>query len=138
MTDVLFPDITDRVVAEIQSRLAERGDTVPVRTLVPNPRPARFVTVRRIGGARLNLVADNPTITIEAWGTDEADAHDLCQLARTFVYAMRGTVHDGVGIYRIGEFGGPANLPDPLSDQPRYSCTMTVACRGAELEEISS
>lgn len=138
MTDILFPDVTDLVVTEIRSRLVERGEAAQVGTRVPNPRPAKFVLVRRVGGPRLNLVADNATLTIEAWGSDEAEAQDLLQLARTFIYAMRGTVHSGVAIYRIGEFAGPVNLPDPLSDQPRYTATMTVACRGSALAEISS
>lgn len=130
---VVFPDIC----ALLAARIAEATGK-PTGTRVPSPRPAGgFVLVRRVGGPRLNQVADNPTVTIEAWQDTDAEAHDLCQLARSVVYAMRGTTEDGHAIYRIGEFGGPADLPDPLSDQPRYTCTLTIGVRGEALDITS-
>lgn len=134
MTDVvLFPDIAEILCTRLGAALGK-----PTGTRVPNPRPADgFLVIRRVGGPRLNLVADNPTVAIEAWHDTDAEAHDLCQLARSLVYAMRGEVHSGTAIYRVSEFGGPTDFPDPLSDQPRYSCTLSIGVRGAAADTVS-
>lgn len=123
---VVFPD----AVAAVTSRLAA---VVGVETTsrVPNPRPAEFILVRRVGGPRRDLVTDEATLTIEAWAQSEEAAHDLAQLARAHVHAMAGSTHGDVVIYKVGEFAGPAWMPDPDSTQPRYTLTVTVAVRGA-------
>lgn len=130
---VEFPDITQIIAVRLAAATGERCGT-----RVPNPRPTGgFLVIRRVGGPRLNIVADNPTVTIEAWHDTDGEAHDLCQLARSIVHAMRGEVHSGSTIYRISEFAGPTDLPDPLSDHPRYSCTLSIRVRGAVLQITS-
>ena len=123
---VVFPD----AAAAVTSRL---GDELDIETdhKVPNPRPDEFIVVRRVGGPRRDLVTDEATLTIEAWAQTEEAAHDLAQLARAHVHAMAGTTEGDARVYRVGEFAGPASLPDPESDQPRYTLTVTVAVRGA-------
>jgi hypothetical protein len=128
---VEFPDAVKIVIDAIDPQM-----WVPVLSRVPDERPARFVTVRRIGGPRMNLVADEAMLTVEAWGSDEADAHDLCQQARALIYAMRGTTSSGVAVYRITEISGPARLPD-LSDHERYTYTVQIGMRGSLLTPIS-
>lgn len=127
---VLFPDAT-RIVAD---RLRALLEPTPVVTRVPKPRPDRFVLVRRLGGARANLVVDDAQLGIECWDDTDAEAHDLAQLARAHVNAMAGTVAGGVRVYAVREFAGPADLPDPLSNQPRYVFTSQVAVRGTGAE----
>lgn len=105
-----------------------------VGTKVPNPRPSPLVVVRRVGGPRLNPVADDALLTIESWAADPSDAHDLAQLARAHVHALRGQVVAGAAVYRTADAAGPQSLPDPLSDEPRYSFTVSVALRGAALD----
>lgn len=122
---VVFPDATDVVRTLLDTAL-----TPPVRSKVPNPRPAEFVTVRRTGGVRRDLVADNAQVTVESWGATEEDAHDLAQLARAHIGAAPGSVVNGVSIYRVTEQAAPGILPDPLSDQPRYTQTFIIALRG--------
>ena len=127
---VIFPDAT-RVVADyLRAELTARGQAAPVWSRVPTPRPARFVLARRLGGPRLNLVADGAQIGVECWDSSEETAHDLCQLCRALIHAMPGTVQGGVPIYRVTEVGGPATLPDPLSDSPRCVATFIVSMRG--------
>ena len=116
---IVFPDAVELVCDHLRIQLAP----TPVVSRVPTTRPAAFVKVTRVGGVRRNLVTDEPTLTIEAWAATEQAAHDLSQLARAHVYAMPG---DG-DVYRVTEFSGPALLPDPLSDQPRFSFTVAVA-----------
>lgn len=122
---VLFPDATDVVC-----RLLDPVLPVPVRSKVPNPRPDSFVTIRRTGGPRKDLVTDNAQITVEAWAETEEEAHDLAQVARAHIGAASGSVVAGVAIYRVTEQAGPGILPDPVSDQPRYSQTFNIALRG--------
>lgn len=134
MTEVIvFPSETDALIVYLREQLEELADGAEVHARIPNPRPARFVTLRRIGGVRTNLVIDTATIVVEAWGDDEDAARDLANLARALLHAAAGTTQSGVRIYRVGEFGGPANLPDPDSDQARFVFTLTVGVRGTAL-----
>ena len=127
MADViLFPDAERVLIVHLNSLLTE-----PVSLTVPNPRPAAFIVVRRVGGPRRDLVTDHPMLTVEAWAGGPTAAKALLERARGEIFAMRGTVVDGVAIYGITETGGPAFLPDPDSTQPRYTCTLQVAMRGA-------
>ena len=103
---------------------------MPVRSRVPNPRPARFVLVFRTGGPSVNVVTDAAQLTIEAWAATDYDAHDLAQAARAILSGIEGTVSGGVTVYGIDEFSGPANLPDPESDQSRYTWSTVVNVRG--------
>jgi hypothetical protein len=131
---VLFPDSTSVAVGWLRQWFTDRAETAPVGQRVPSPRPDRFVTIARTGGVRSNVVTDKPLLTVEAWGSSDEQAHDLAQLARTGLHAMRGRSVAGVAVYRINEAGGPVNLPDPVSQQSRYTFTLEVAMRGAPLD----
>lgn len=122
---VTFPDAEQVVLDHLDEQMG-----VDVGSHVPTPRPTPFVLVRRLGGTRLNEAADNAMLGVEAWGETAPTAADLIQEARALIHAMRGGVHSGVAVYRVTEIGGPAQLPDPLSDQPRYVLTVQVAMRG--------
>lgn len=130
MDVILFPDVVAITIDYLKAQLADRGPAVSVTSKVPNPRPATFVVVRRLGGIRLNLVVDDAQVTIESWANDDDEAHDLAQLCRGLVFAMRGTVQDGTAVYRVGELAGPQDLPDPPSSQSRYVHNVQIAARG--------
>jgi hypothetical protein len=94
---------------------------------VPRDRPTRFVLVRRIGGPWRRPMIDTPSIGVEAWAATQAQAHDLAQQVRSLVWSLQGGILNGVAIYRVEEFAGPAWLPDPTSGgDPRYVLTMSV------------
>lgn len=132
MQRILFPDVAAAVIGALNDQLDDFGfAAVPVRSRVPNPRPSRFVLVFRTGGPRVNVVTDAAQLTIEAWAANDSDAHDLAQAARAILSGLEGTVTGGVTLYGIDEFSGPANLPDPESDQSRYTWTTSVNARGA-------
>jgi hypothetical protein len=133
MTAVLFPDIEAILVTYLADELADHDTEVTVSNRVPSPRPARFVTVRRVGGITTSVVTDAATVAVEAWSQSDEDAHDLAQLCRALIHDMTGTVQSGATIYRTSEFGGPVNLPDPESEQPRYTLTVSVTARGSAL-----
>lgn len=120
-----FPD-AERVVIDYLTPLVG----VPVSLTVPNPRPGRFLTVQRGGGPRMNLVADNATLVIEAWGNGPSEAKATLDVARRHLNAMRRQTVAGVPVYRVAEATGPAFLPDPDSTQARYTLTVQVAMRG--------
>lgn len=125
---VLQPDTVAAVIAELRTELT--GTKVGKK--VPNPRPSRFVTVRRTGGPQASRVSDLPQITIDSWGADDGDAFDLAAQVRQVVGAMAdGSNRSGVIVYRVDEFAGPVDLPDPDSDQPRYRYTVSVHSRRA-------
>lgn len=128
MNLVLFPNAVKIVGAHLRDVL----DGVPVSRDVPNPRPRRFVVLRRVGGVARTIVSDEPTLRVECWGADDDDAHDLAQEVRMRLAAMRGHMSaDGHVVYRVGELAGPGRLPDPTSDHERYVFTASVHVRGA-------
>lgn len=122
---VLHGDTAATVITVLNAAL-----TPPVSGKVPNPRPDTFVTVRRTGGAQANRVVDAATIVVEAWALTDTAALDLAQLARRALHEAQGTVVGDTTVYRVQELSGPAELPDPLSEQPRTTQTFTVETRG--------
>lgn len=127
---IVFPDAALAAVTALRDGLAALAPSATVGTRVPNPRPDALVVVRRIGGARRNLVVDSATLSIEAWGVTEEDAHDLAQLARAVLKAAENTNQNSIVIYQVEEFAGPALLPDPDTEQPRYVLTVEIGTRG--------
>ncbi|MGW2708074.1 hypothetical protein ACWC4J_03625 [Streptomyces sp. NPDC001356] len=128
---ILFPDGVAVVRAYLRDALVARGEDVPVRTQVPNPRPARLVRLERVGGARLDIVTDRPRIDVECWAGDEGALVDLYSLVRGLVFAMPG--YRGVVAYDVVEVGGPNTAPDPESGQPRAAFAVEVSLRGRAL-----
>lgn len=133
---ILFPDAQQAVIGYLTTALPGYGSTATVVSKVPAARPATFVLVRRLGGVQRNVVTDEALLTVEAWATVEADAADLIQLCRALIHAMPGPQGSTV-CYLITEIAGPGNLPDPDSDQARFTMTLQVALRGAEIEPVS-
>lgn len=130
---IAFPDIEDLLQQYLTAALAARGDTATVHISVPTTRPDRFVLVPRVGGIRQNLVVDAATIGVECWASTPGQAFGLVRLVRALLGSAAGTVVGGVQVYRVTEAGGPANLPDPLSQHARYILTVEVAVRGAAI-----
>lgn len=129
---IVAPDTIQLFAAYLRDELDGRGYTgIHVGIEVPAARPNRFVRLRRTGGTKLNLVVDDAQISVEAWGESSAAAHDLAQLCRALIHAADSQEVGGVQVYRIAEVAGPADLPDPTSDQPRYSATYLIAVRCA-------
>jgi hypothetical protein len=128
---ILFPDALVAVIGALNAQLAAFGYTgVSVRSKVPNPRPARFVRVFDTGGARANLVTHAAQLTVEAWAASDGDAKALAFACWAIVTGLEGTVTGGVTVYGVNDFSGPAFLPDPESDQSRYTWTTSVNVRG--------
>jgi hypothetical protein len=123
---IVFPDSVALVIDFLKD---EVGGTVLNK--VSDPRLPQFVVVRRVGGVRRNIVCDAATLTVDCWAEQSEDAHDLAQYCRAVLHTLPGQQLDGVTVYKVDEVGGPADLPDPVSDQPRYSFTVSVTVRGS-------
>lgn len=121
---VTYPDAQLAVVDYLRPLLAP----VPVSVRVPNPRPAAFVTLRRVGGQADTLI-DQARIDLFAWAGSDSAAHDLAMALRHHLAAMPG-LRGGVRVTRIQEFSGPLPAPDE-SGQPRWLVTYEISLRGS-------
>jgi hypothetical protein len=131
---LIFPDVAEIAVKVSVAGLDALGLSVPVGTRVPSPRPPEFVRISRAGGTRRNLVTEDARIAVEAWAQAAEDAADLAEAVRSILHSIRGTVVDGVPIYRVDDAEGLADDPDALSDQPRYQFALSLTVRGRKPE----
>ena len=92
-----------------------------VTTKIPNPRPAEFVRVRRMGGTRLNLVQENPLIYVECWGPSDYDAFLLAQ----DVWARMDALDGEPWCHSTG-LASPLSNSDPDSGTDRYTFTANM------------
>ena len=76
------------VIAEIILYLKRTID-VPVSSEVPATRPARFVTVGRVGGSDVELIS-NPRVDIDAWGSSDLDASTIGETVKAAIFAIVG------------------------------------------------
>ncbi|MFD8955697.1 hypothetical protein ACFV0W_01885 [Streptomyces anulatus] len=129
---VVMPDAVAVVTGYLRGALAAAGEPVPVVSRVPNPRPPRFLRVRRVGGLRQTVVSDRPRLDFHAWAETEAAAADLAELVRALLAVIPG-IRDGVTVYTAREVGGPQWLPDDVSGSPRYAFAAEIHMRGRSL-----
>lgn len=123
---IIFPDAEALLIDLFADELPGFGYSIPVASRVPNPRPSTFVRVMRAGGVSRDRVIDVPTVAVEAWAPTETAAIALASTLRGILHAAESSR----GIYSVGEFAGPANLPDPATSQIRYTATYSVGVRG--------
>lgn len=125
---VVYPDAEALVLDAIADELS-----VTKHSVVPTDRDGTetFLACRRVGGPNRDVVVDDATLSIEAWAPTKAAAHDLIQQARGVLHSLVGSQLDGVPVYDVSEFAGPAYLPDPDSSHPRYTLTASVSLRGS-------
>ncbi|MER8067193.1 hypothetical protein ABTZ59_02605 [Streptomyces sp. NPDC094034] len=126
---VVMPDAVAVVTGYLRDVLKAHGQTVPVVSRIPSPRPSAFVRVQRIGGTQQTPVSDRPRLDIHCWAESESAAHDLAALTRALLGDIPG-VRDGVTVYRVSEVGGPMWLPDDQTSTPRYAFAVEIHMRG--------
>lgn len=137
MEAAIFPDAESLLTSYLRTNLANPNllnESISVTTDVPNnPRPEEFIQIIRTGGPRMNIVADNPQITIDCWALNEERAYEIASYARALIEALEGSSYQNVAFYRMNEFSGPFSNPDPDSNIPRYTWTFTIGMRGTQL-----
>jgi hypothetical protein len=126
----LFPDAPMAIADAVQVRhRAAFASQLEVTNRIPNPRPAEFVRVLGVGGVRRDRVTDVPTLAVEAWASTRSRAAALAQEVRAVIASLEGATFAGYTVQDVDEYAGPGDLPDPLSDQSRYTATYAVTVR---------
>lgn len=113
-----WPDATATILDAIT------GEGIAAYPAVPNPRPAEFVTVQRLGGARdQDGIFDQAQIDVECWSGDphssQVPAHTLAYRVREILHGLP-TTSPGVSRWDEDTFGF---LPDEISETPRVIIT---------------
>jgi hypothetical protein len=130
---ITFPDAEGVAIAFYNVELAASVKFAAVRasTDIPNPRPTMFVRVMRTGGTRRDLITDTPQLVVEAWAAYSEDAQELAEFCRSRIHAAsRAGVMGTTTVYELAEYSGPQSLPDPVTDQVRYTATYAIDMRG--------
>lgn len=131
---ILFPDAVATVIDYLTDTLPDYGEQCPIHKNVPKTRPDKFVQVFRTGGPQHNLVVDGAQLTVECWAETDAEAADLASLVRAALLAVRSDVVGTVTFYKVDELAGPADLPDPDSNQARMTWSVIALLRGTDLQ----
>jgi hypothetical protein len=119
MTGVLFRDAEAEVITHLEAALP--GTVVCGR--VPNPRPAQFIRIERLGGGRETRVTEATRIAVEGWAEDDTTAAALLNVARQHLFDVEGV------LFGVDEYGGPVRLPDPTTNMSRYTASFTIRMR---------
>lgn len=136
METILFPDAIDVCRTYLAEALVAQGDT---QTHVGSrlSSDSRNVVLNLVDASIASLVIQTSTVRADCWVDEtygQEEAQTLGQLARGLLGAMRGTVQNGVTVYRIDDASsGLADLPDPISGKARYSFHFTISMRGSAL-----
>lgn len=128
---ISFPDPESVLVSFLTAQnVSGTFAGVKASTQVPNPRPAEFVRVILIGGFQRNLVTDVPRLAVEAWGTSKGRASMLAARCRELINAaaLDGALGSAT-LNDVNMVSRPQYLPDPESNQHRYTATYELALR---------
>jgi hypothetical protein len=128
---VVWPDVEAAVITYLTTALAGRAesftDGVDVVRTLPDPRPARCVTVRSDGGPSLGDVRGLARLGVNVWAQTDEDAADLANLTSALVTAMP----NGQPVI-TATASLPYAIPDP-SGQPLRYFTAELVVRGTGL-----
>lgn len=122
-----YPDVVALLRTYLISAPVSIG--VPISSRVPDPRPTRWLQLRRIGGPQRRPVRDNPRIDLFAWAVTDPDAWALAELARRHIHALAGTATLGPVVYRVEESLGPRQFDDPVTGSARVLATYSLDIR---------
>ncbi len=108
----------------LSSQLTEYvGDRVPINDDLPG------IVVSRLGGPRVTVASERPTLTVEAWAKDWRTANTLALKARQQVHSLVGRTVLGNTFSRCDEFAGPGRLSDPAGKLCRVTFTVSLTAR---------
>lgn len=110
-------------VAYLRAQFTARGETAVVGSKIRDPRPAKFVKVRLMGGTRMDISRYAPMITFECWAGDDITAESLGTLTEALIDAMPDLLDACTNVVQVG---GLVDQPDPDSGSPRYVFTKQI------------
>ena len=128
---ISFPDPESVLCSFLTAQLVSGTFAgVKASTEVPNPRPTEFVRVLLVGGFQDGLVTDVPRLAVEAWGVSKARASGLAARCRQLIDAAARDGSIGAAtLHRVNVVSRPQFLPDPETNQNRYTATYELALR---------
>lgn len=130
MSEITAPlDVETLIHGYLPASLTALGESVPVLTRLPASLPTRFVQVVLDGGSRRDRITDSQTVTVRGWGQDKVDSRTLAGLAYASLMAMPESASTEAAVRRAVSIGGPAWLPDPETNRPRYQATVSLDLR---------
>lgn len=135
MEAALFVDAEAAICGYLRGALIPYVGAIHVGTDVPNPRPddEGFIRLIRTGGPAMNIVADGPQITLEAWCYSAERAAEIMAYARALMHRLEGSYYGGSAFYRLTEFTGPQATNDTESDVCKYVWTFRIGIRGTAI-----
>jgi hypothetical protein len=86
------------------------------------------VTIIRTGGARRDIVTDQPQISVDVRAERNSRAVEIIGTVRALMNDLWGTALDGFMIYKVSELSGPYSNPSE-SDWCKYSQNFLLAIR---------
>lgn len=133
-TQVVVPaDVVAVAIAALGDAFADRDDDVKVTDRVPAD-AERFIIPKLVDTlAPRARVIFTSIVRFDVFAPTKEDAHDLAQLARGLLAALRGAVVDGVTIYGIDDTQAPEGVkdePDPLTNEPGFTFHSAISTRG--------
>lgn len=129
MTEAIVFPVVEKLLVAYLAPLAG----VPVTVRVPNPRPASFVKLVRVGGTRRDRITDEPMVVFQCWADTESNAAKLGARIQAHVFALEQTGTPDGYVRSVHEIGGLQYFPDPESGQPTYQFTAQLQTRGVPL-----
>lgn len=101
-------------------------EDVRVGKRVPNPVPAKFVQVRRIGGSTTSVVLDRPRIDcLVHLDADAGERKDLAIEVHALLLAISNDPVDDALLYSASDILAPIDVPDSVDDS-KSVCLLTV------------
>ncbi|UDG78713.1 tail terminator [Microbacterium phage IndyLu] len=126
MVQVLIPtDIEQAIIDEL-------SPDYTIGTSIPEAKPAVFIRVLAVGGAQLNLVQDEPLVSLEAFALRETQARDALAdaLARLSAAVQTRGLIGSAPTTQLRVVGLPQNYPLPsVPTHRRYMTTIAPAVR---------
>lgn len=124
--------MTDPIVAVrtyLDAKAVAASDSIRAFGGVPNPRPARFIRLMRVGTVITSVAHRDVRIVAECWNTaGQLAANSDGDMVQGWLAAMAGA--DGhVPQGERGWIGGPYEQPDPDSECPRSVMTFILRQR---------
>lgn len=117
MSHAVFPDAEAVVITVL------RAAEFPVASALPANPTYPLLVVKRIGGLPAEKHhTDNPSLQIEAWGSDKAQVQDLAQAARAAIHDAEGSTIGELSAFITGveDTLGLSWSPDPVSQRARF------------------
>lgn len=125
---IIEPPATKLLIEHLQAELLDRGDPAKVSGKVQD---GPCVVVKLIGGSLSDVVVSEAVMAFDCYDPLQERAEARAGLVGAIVRAMRGTVVGGVAIYEVTSIGRPGNLPDPVTESPRWTQTISIFMRAS-------